>query len=1012
MLRMSSMHSTISFSFRCSNLIIFLILVCLLGFPYVQFAKLGLATEVSSITCIDTERKALLAFKQSLTDPSGRLSSWTGQDCCQWSGIGCNDVSGHVVKLDLRNLFPSSSEGIASTAQGNMTAYERSFLGGEINPSLLELKYLNYLDLSQNGFEGIPIPKFFGAIKNLRYLNLSFASFAGEIPPHIGNLSSLNYLDLYADSLINLGMWELSSASLQWLSGLSSLTYLNMGQVKLSDVGTDWLQAVNMLPNLIELHLHSCDLQRLPFSLPFVNFTRLSILDISGNSINSSIPTWLFNLTSLTKLDFNGNSFSGAMPSEFVNLMSLEYLDLSSNGNIGGRIPSFLGNLCKLKNLDLSGNNFSGEIVESFGGFSGCPNSILVSLDLSANQLEGELPDSLGTLENLQRLDLSSNSFWGSIPATIGSLSALQEMDLSFNSMNGTIPESFGQLSKLVHLYLMSNPWEGVITEVQLMNLTRLEHVIVRTSTIKSLILNVTYEWIPPFRLKSLELENCLVGPTFPMWLQVQSELTSVTLKNVGIEDIIPQEWFSTISSQLTYLDLSNNGIKGTLPHQLESPNINAIDLSYNRFEGPLPLWSTNAPHFYLQSNLFSGPIPTNIDELMPQLEYLYFSENRLNGTIPSSICTMKGLQVLSLRSNQLSGELPQCWNESQPLWVVDVANNNLSGNIPSSMGFLGSLNILMLSNNSLEGEIPPSLQNCSLASIDLGDNRLSGNLPLWIGENATFFWRIRLRSNSFSGNIPRKWCNLPFVHMLDLGHNNLSSVIPNCLDNLTSLFYGNSSKNQKDFFRIRQYYYEEQATVVAKGRELEYGRTLEYVNIIDLSGNSLVGEIPEGITRLTALGTLNLSMNHLDGYIPKNIGNLRWLETLDVSNNNLSGTIPQSLSSLTFLSHLNLSHNNLTGRIPSGNQLQTLDDLSIYEGNPLLCGLPLPTKCPGDDDKSTVPAPHGSSEGIHSKNDSEMLWFYVSMGLGFVVGLCGVCCTLLIKESWRTAYFRFVRIL
>ncbi|XP_059656556.1 receptor-like protein EIX2 [Cornus florida] len=732
MLRMSSMHSTISFSFRCSNLIAFFILVCFLGSPYVEFVKLGLATEVSNITCIDKERKALLAFKQSLTDPSDGLSSWAGEDCCQWGGIECNNVSGHVIKLDL-----------------------------------------------------------------------------------------------------------------------------------------------------------------------------------------------------------------------------------------------------------------------------------------DGSRLEGELPDSLGTLVNLQELSLSQNSFWGSIPASIGNLSSLQVMDLSYNSMNGTIPESFGQLSKLVDLYLQENSWEGVISEVQLMNLTRLEHVMLGTSsTIKSLIFNVTYEWIPPFRLESLELRNCLVGPRFPMWLQVQSEFTLVILENVGIEDIIPDEWFSTISSQLTYLDLSNNGIKGMLPHHLEFPKISVINLSYNRFEGPLPLWSTNASGFYFQGNSFSGPIPKNIDELMPQLEDLYLWENHLNGTIPSSICTMKGLQVLSLRSNQLSGELPQCWNESQPLWVVDVANNNLSGKIPSSMGLLYSLRRLLLSNNSLEGEIPPSLGNCSgLNSIDLGDNRLSGNLPLWIGENATDFWKIRLRSNSFSGNIPLKWCNLPILHILDLAHNNLSSVIPNCLGNLTSLVDGNSSKWEMYTLATGRGYYVEETTVVSKGSELQYGKTLLYVNSIDLSGNSLVGEIPEEITSLNALGTLNLSMNHLDGHIPNNIGNLRWLETLDVSNNNLLGPIPQSLSSLTFLAHLNLSHNNLTGRIPSGNQLQTLDDLSIYEGNPLLCGLPLPTKCPGDDDKSTVPAPRGSSEGIHSEKDSEMLWFYVSMGLGFVVGLCGVCCTLLMKESWRKAYFRFVRI-
>ncbi len=37
-------------------------------------------------SCLETEREALLKFKQGLIDSSNRLSSWTGDNCCSWMG--------------------------------------------------------------------------------------------------------------------------------------------------------------------------------------------------------------------------------------------------------------------------------------------------------------------------------------------------------------------------------------------------------------------------------------------------------------------------------------------------------------------------------------------------------------------------------------------------------------------------------------------------------------------------------------------------------------------------------------------------------------------------------------------------------------------------------------------------------------------------------------------------------------------------------------------------------------
>ncbi|XP_062014570.1 receptor-like protein EIX2 [Rosa rugosa] len=394
---------------------------------------------------------------------------------------------------------------------------------------------------------------------------------------------------------------------------------------------------------------------------------------------------------------------------------------------------------------------------------------------------------------------------------------------------------------------------------------------------------------------------------------------------------------------------------------------------------------------------------------MFPNLKELYLSDNHFNGTIPPSLCNIKDLSLLSLNTNHLHGEFPQAWSAWRNILVVDVAQNNLSGNIPSSMGVPSSLVMLKMNNNNFGGKIPSSMfHNCTaLRSIDLGDNRFTGSIPLWTritrSNASSKLQMLRLRSNSLSGHIPHILCYLPSLHIIDLGDNNFSGTIPKCLFHLTSLVHGTSSSG-KPYDNVT---YPQQTTLTLKGRELVYDTTLGLVCSIDLSSNKLEGEIPEEITSLIELGTLNLSRNHFNGNIPSNIGNLIKVETLDLSNNNLSGVIPQSLSSLTFLSHLNLSYNNLSGRIPTSNQLQAVNEASIYMGNPYLCGFPLLTKCVGDNTPS--PMNQGDDGRDHKdKDDIGKLGYYVSVTLGFILGFWGVCGTLLVKHSWRYAYFQF----
>ncbi|KAM2975982.1 hypothetical protein FF1_002078 [Malus domestica] len=937
-------------------------------------AKCCLSAGISShIRCLQAEKSALLQFKQGLVDKSDILASWeTGQDCCEWRGIACNNETGHVVTLD---LFHNSSD------FNNVEIP----LSGVIAPSLLELPYLTYLDLSFNDFQG-QIPKFIGSLSRLEQLKLAGANLSGPIPPQLRNLSSLYTLDLAQN--------HVTSENLEWLSHLSSLRYLNMSGLNFSEV-VNWPESVSKLPSLVELHLSSCNLPNVKLSSPsFVNSSNsLQVLELSNNFLNLSIFYWVVNVsTNLVHIGLSGNQLQGPIPDVFANMVSLVYLDLSYNKFEGG-IPKSFRNLCSLEWLSLEKNKLSDRLEDSvenlscaqdtleflfLSGFSGSfPDNLtrfssLKALFIGDSNLSGSLPKSFQPLSQLRNLNLVRNQFTGSLPDFTG-LSLLRQLTISYSQLSGSLPESIGQLSSLEMLVLSQNSLNGVITEVHFSNLSRLEFL---DFSHNPLSFNLSSDWNPPFQIKYLGLSSCKVGPAFPKWIQTQTKLTSLYMVNAEISDSIPDKFWD-LSSSLDVLNLSMNQIHGKLPNlSTKNCTFRYFDLSSNLLDGPLPPFPSNVFILYLSKNMFSGPL--------------------------SSFCETESPNLfgLDLSHNQLSGELPSCWMQFQNLFSLNMAMNNFSGKIPSSLGYLKRAELLRLHDNKLSGELP-SLENCTeLRVVDLGANKLSGKIPAWIGPSLTKLLVLRLKSNEFYGSIPLSLCSLPALHVLDFSKNNISGALPHCLPNITAL--SSMSPDVEDVilgFVLLSW----------KGIEIEFGQNLFHLRSIDISSNNLSGDIPESVTSLLKLISLNLSRNSFTGVLPNNFGQLEMLESLDLSQNQISGSIPPSFSSLHYLSVLDLSYNNLSGRIPLSTQLQSFN-ASQFSGNLGLCGQPLTPECPGDATTEHPSVPNGSGSDKTKKDDDGLIsfGFYVSLVLGFIIGFWSVCGTLVLKTSWRYAYFRF----
>ncbi|EMS60283.1 LRR receptor-like serine/threonine-protein kinase GSO1 [Triticum urartu] len=1004
--------------------------------------------------CIPADRAALLSFKKGITsDNANRLASWHGLDCCRWRGISCSNRTGHVIKLHLHN------PDVTFDPTGFYDAYEdANALFGEISPSLLSLKHLEHLDLSMNCLLGPnnQVPHLLGSMGNLRYLNLSgipystvecllslviclscnvystditwlrklsflkFLSMRGitlkgiaDWPHTLNMVPSLRIIDLSAcsldsanQSLPHLNLTKLEKLDLSWnyfehslgscwFWKATSLNYLDLGWNLLFGKFPDTLENMTSLQVLDVSHNWNVDLmmtgklktpcsleiidlsdicmngvfQVLLESLPQCTWKKLKELDLSSNNITGTLPNFISDFMRLSILSLSINNLVGPIPPQIGNLTCLTSLDLSNN-HLNGNIPPELGALTTLTYLDISINDLTGCIPPELGNLR-----FLTTLYLRANKIAGPVPPHLGNLTYLTYLELSYNHLTGSIPAELGNLMYLTALDLSNNNITAPIPPELMHSTSLAYLDLSNNHLNGSVpTEIgSLINLIYLD-----------LRNNRFIDWCPPFTLDFAWFRSCQIGPLFPPWLQ-RLKTNALDISSNALKGEIP-DWFWPAFSNATYMDISNNQISGSLPTHLDGMAFDQLYLSSNRLTGPIPTLPINITLLDISNNTFSETIPSNLEA--SQLEVLCMHSNQIGGYIPESICKLEQLKYLDLSNNNLEGGIPQC---------PDIHN----------------IEYLILSNNSLSGKIPALLENNTrLQFLDLAWNNFSGRLPTWIWKLANLRFLI-LSHNKFSDSIPVDVTKLVRLQYLDLSGNRFFGAIPCHLSNLT--FRRTLQEEYMDTYDLLLHDPSEFAigigpqelgqilSVNTKGQHLIYHRTLEYFVGIDLSCNSLTGEIPTDITSLDALVNLNLSSNQLSGQIPNMIGAMQSLESLDLSQNKLSGEIPSSLSNLTSLSYLDLSYNSLSGRIPSGPQLDTLsaeNQSLMYIGNSGLCGPPVHKNCSGND-----PSIRGDLES--SKAEFEPLTFYFGLVLGFVVGLWMVFCALLFKKTWRIACFR-----
>ncbi|KAG0489555.1 hypothetical protein HPP92_006418 [Vanilla planifolia] len=336
-------------------------------------------------------------------------------------------------------------------------------------------------------------------------------------------------------------------------------------------------------------------------------------------------------------------------------------------------------------------------------------------------------------------------------------------------------------------------PWEGItcnesrVTELKLFNMglqgflsgdigSLTELRILDLSYNKELVGSLTPAIGNLLQLEALILVGCSFSGSIPSEIGKLTNLTFLALNSNQFFGNIPTSLGSL--SKLTWLDLADNHLTGLLP--VSNGTVPGLDQLLS------------AQHFHFNKNDLSGPIPEKLFNSEMQLMHLLLDRNQLVGNIPSSIVTLKALQIIRLDHNLLNGPVPTNISNLTSLHVLNLANNQLTGPMPDLAG-MKALNSIDLSNNSFDPSEAPAWvsENENLTALIIESGGLQGPVPQKL-FSFPLLQKVILRNNAFNGTLDMGSNISQQLQVVDLENNALTSVALSSSYNNSILLKGN----------------------------------------------------------------------------------------------------------------------------------------------------------------------------------------------------------------------------
>ncbi|RZC52020.1 hypothetical protein C5167_020441 [Papaver somniferum] len=246
-------------------------------------------------------------------------------------------------------------------------------------------------------------------------------------------------------------------------------------------------------------------------------------------------------------------------------------------------------------------------------------------------------------------------------------------------------------------------------------------------------------------------------------------------------------------------------------------------------------------PYICAYNGVFCSPALDNPD--MSVVAGVDINEGDIDGYLPVELGLMNDIALFHVNSNRFCGVIPQSFSRLTILHELDLSNNRFVGPFTKVVLSIPALKYLDLRFNDFEGKLPPELFNKDLDGFFLNDNRFHSDLPENFGNSPVSV--VVLANNKFTGCIPKSIGKMGnTLNEINLLNNDFAGCIPTEVSSLTNLTVFDAGLNS------------------FVGDMNNRFCPMKFLEILDLSSNSLKRLVPEKVCKLPKLENFTFSDN------------------------------------------------------------------------------------------------------------------------------------------------------